>query len=302
MNVLSFVCNTLASGAVYALFALAVVLVYRSSRVLLFCIGEIGMIAAYTLLHTWAWLAGEAGGLPTASTPLWQGFALGLLAALLASAAVGFVLYLCLGRLDRIASPFVGTAVTIAFSIALLGLMTTLWQGEIARLPLPDRSFRVGGQSASTLAVAVAVLGGILVAACLALLRGSRVGIEMQALASDRRLALLRGVPVQRRLLTVWLGSAALSGLAGTASATLSAVSIDGAAVGFSGIVAAILGGLTSPGGALVGALLLAVGENLTSLYFDARYSVAVPVLALLAMLALRPSGLSARVEHIVRT
>ena len=85
-------------------------------------------------------------------------------------------------------------------------------------------------------------------------------------------------------------------------SLTISAVSISGAAVGFSGIVAAIMGGLTSPAGALAGAFALALGENLTSLWFDARYSVAVPVVLLVLLLAMRPAGLSGRVEHISRS
>jgi branched-chain amino acid transport system permease protein len=85
-------------------------------------------------------------------------------------------------------------------------------------------------------------------------------------------------------------------------SGAISSVSIEGAAVGFSGLVAAIIGGLTSPGGAIIGAMLLAVGENTISLFFDVRYSVVVPVGLLVALLAVRPYGLSARIERIART
>ena len=63
-----------------------------------------------------------------------------------------------------------------------------------------------------------------------------------------------------------------------------------------------IIGGLTSPDGALVGALLLAAGEGMISLFFDLRYAIVVPVLALTLLLAIRPRGLSARVETIERT
>ncbi len=109
-------------------------------------------------------------------------------------------------------------------------------------------------------------------------------------------------MPVQRRLATVWIASAVIAGIAGIFSAALSAVSVEGATVGFSGIVAAIIGGLTSPLGGIAGALLLATGENVTSLFFEARYSIVVPVLLLVILLIVRPSGLSARVERIART
>lgn len=295
MNPLSLILNTLSSGVVYTLFAFSIVLAYRTSRILLFCIGEIGMTSAYVLLQVWN--ASVAYGLGAGS-----GFALGLLAALLVSALLGAVLYLVLGRLGTGGDSFVGTVVTIAFSIVLLGVMTTLWRGDIARLPVPEQSLTVLGQSLPLLGVGITVIGALLIAALLTVFYRSGVGVEMQALASNRALAELRGIAVQRRLATVWITAALISGVAGIFSAALSAVSIEGATVGFSGIVAAIIGGLTSPAGAIAGALLLAAGENVTSLYFDARYSVAVPVVLLVILLAVRPSGLSARVEHIART
>jgi branched-chain amino acid transport system permease protein len=103
-------------------------------------------------------------------------------------------------------------------------------------------------------------------------------------------------------MLLVWMAASVVSGLAGVLSGAISSVSVEGSAVGFSGLVAAIIGGLTSPGGALIGALLLAAGENLVSMYFDIRYSVVVPVILLVALLAVRPWGISARVERIART
>lgn len=302
MNVVSFIANTLASAAGYALFALAVVLAYRSSRVLLFCVGEIGILAAYVLLQVWTSTTTRLG--PDA-WPL--GLALGLAAATLASAVAGLLLFVVLARLPDQASPFVGTAVTIAFSIALNGVLTIAWQGEIARLPIADATISLetwlpAPATASVLSLGVVVVASLLCAVLLALFYRSRHGLELQALANNRTLAQLRGIPVRRRLAGVWVCCAVISGWAGILCASLAAVSTEGATVGFSGIVAAIVGGLTSPGGALIGALLLAAGENATSMFFDARYSAIVPVLLLVALLALRPSGLSARVEAIFRT
>jgi len=296
MNAISLFFNILSSTVVYALFALAIVFAYRTSRVLLFCIGEIGMTSAYVFLQVWSW--GEARGL---GSDLGFSFVLGIVAAMVAAGAMGGLLYLVLGKIGT-DDPFIGTVITIAFSIVFFGAMTTIWRGEITRLPLPDFSVSVFDTGISVLLLGIVTVGAALVATLLLVFYRSTLGIEMQALASNRTLAELRGIPVQRRLATVWITSAVIAGVAGIFSAALSAVSVEGVSAGFSGIVAAIIGGLTSPFGGIIGALLLATGENITNLFFDARYSIVAPVILLALLLIVRPSGLSARVEHIART
>ncbi len=291
MSALPFALDVLSSAAIYALFALAVVLAYRTSRVLMFCVGEIGALSAYVMRDVWAWTGDSAAGL-----------ALAVLAALCVASLVGWTLYALLRQLSASSDYFVGTVVTIAVSIFLEGLMSAVWNGETEQLSFTRHALSIGGVSLSALSLWIVLLGGGLIAASLLVLYRTRMGIELQALSGNWQLALLNGIPAARRLSAVWIVASMLSAVAGIFSAAVSAVSIGGASVGFSGIVAAIMGGLTSPGGAMVGALLLAFGENLTSLYFDARYALAVPVVALVLLLALRPAGLSGRVERISRT
>lgn len=291
MNWLPITVDLLSSAVTYALFALAVVLAYRTSRVLMFCVGEIGMTSAYVLRDVWHWAGGTVGGLAVASA-----------AALAAAALVGWVLYALLRQLSASGDYFVGTVVTIGASIFLEGLMSAVWSGETAQLPFAQGTISLGGAGISLVSLAIIVLGSVVIGALLLVFYRSRVGIELQAVAGNWELAVLNGIPAASRLSAVWIVAAMLSAIGGIFSGAISAVSISGAAVGFSGIVAAIMGGLTSPAGALAGSLVLAVGENLTSLYFDARYSVAVPVLLLVLLLALRPAGLSGRIEHITRT
>jgi branched-subunit amino acid ABC-type transport system permease component len=291
MSALPFALDVLSSAVIYALFALAVVLAYRTSRVLMFCVGEIGVASAYVMRDVWAWTGDSAAGL-----------ALAVLAALCVAALVGWTLYALLRQLSASSDYFIGTVVTIAVSIFLEGLMSAVWNGETEQLPFTRHALAISGVSLSVLSLWIVVLGGGLIAASLLVLHRTRIGIELQALSGNWQLAVLNGIPAARRLAAVWIAASMLSAVAGIFSAAVSAVSIGGASVGFSGIVAAIMGGLTSPGGAIAGALLLAFGENLTSLYFDARYALAVPVVALVLLLALRPAGLSGRVERISRT
>ncbi|MFG1403330.1 branched-chain amino acid ABC transporter permease [Xanthobacter sediminis] len=287
---LPFIVNTLSTAAIYALFALATVIAYRTSRILLFAMGEIGMVSAY-VFHT-VWLA--AGTTAT-------GAALAASAVIVVDVALGLVLYAILQD-EALEDPFTGTVITIALSITLLGVMAVFWGGSVYQLPLPSTPVMVGDVALSRISLGTILVGGLVALGILFVFYRTAVGIELQALADNRQLAALAGIPVGTRLLAVWIGAALVSGLAGVLSAAVSSVSAEGTVVGFSGMVAAIIGGLTSPAGALAGALLLAVGENAIALHLDVRYSIAVPVGLLVLLLAVRPQGLSARIEHIART
>jgi len=287
---ISLIVSTASIGIVYAVLALAVVFIYRTSRVLLFCVGEIGMLSAYVLRDVWVWVGPGLGG-----------FAAGAAAAIAAAAVVGLILYTVIERFGGHHNHFVGTIVTVAFSIFLLGVLSAGWGGEISRLPIRLGFTTVLGQRVPLLGPAVIAVGVVVLATVGLALSWSDFGIDSQALADNRRLAQLRGIPVERRLQAIWISAAVMSGIGGCLSAAVSSVSIEGAVVGLSGIVAAIIGGLTSPLGAIIGAILLALGENVTTSLFDARYSHVVPVLFLVALLIVRPSGLSGRAESIAR-
>jgi branched-chain amino acid transport system permease protein len=290
MRILFFAINTLSSAVVYALFALAIVFAYRTSRILLFCVGEIGVMSAYILASVWRWFGNTPGGAVA-----------GVLGASLFDVAIGIILFLVL-RQEKQEDPFTGTAITIAFAILFVGVMAVLWGSSVEQLPLPNGTVSLSGAALSITSLATIAVGGIAALAILALFYWTPIGIELQAIANNRQLAILSGISVNSRMLLVWMAASVVSGLAGVLSGAISSVSVEGSAVGFSGLVAAIIGGLTSPGGALIGALLLAAGENLVSMYFDIRYSVVVPVILLVALLAVRPWGISARVERIART
>jgi branched-chain amino acid transport system permease protein len=290
MTIFPYAINTLSTAVVYALFALAIVFAYRTSRILLFCVGEIGVMSAYVLSGVLHW-TGNTGG----------GIALAVAVTLLFDAVIGVMLFLVLGQ-EKQEDPFTGTAITIALAIFFAGCISVIWGGRVEQLPFPNGTVSLVGASISIISIISIAIGAVVALAILALFYNTSIGVELQALANNRELAILNGIPVNSRMLTVWIAASIVSGLAGVLSGAISSISAGGSAVGFSGLVAAIVGGLTSPGGAIIGALLLAAGENITGLFLDVRYSVVVPVGLLVALLALRPYGLSARVERIVRT
>jgi branched-chain amino acid transport system permease protein len=290
MTLLPYAINTLSTAVVYALFALAIVFAYRTSRILLFCVGEIGVMSAYVLSAVLQWTGNTAGGAASA-----------VAVTILFDIAIGIVLFLVLGQ-EKQEDPFTGTAITIALAIFFAGCMSVIWGGLVEQLPFPNGTIFLAGTSLSIVSLMTIAIGGVVALAILALFYNTSIGVELQALANNRELAILSGIPVNSRMLMVWIAASTVSGLAGVLLGAISSVSVEGSAVGFSGLVAAIIGGLTSPGGAMIGALLLAAGENTVSLFLDVRYSVVVPVGLLVALLAVRPYGLSARVERIART
>jgi branched-chain amino acid transport system permease protein len=290
MNAAPFAVNTLSTTMVYALFALAVVFAYRTGRILFFCVGEIGTVSAYVMAAVWDRSGQAAIDLPLA-----------ILAAVAVDVTMGCILFVIL-RQEKQEDPFVGTAITIAIAIILVGLMSVMWGSSVEQLPLVKGFVTFAGATLPLVSFVAIAVGALAVSTALILLYWTPIGIELQAVAENRQLASLNGIPVDRRILMTWIAACTLSGIGAVLSGAVSSISVEGSAIGFSGIVAAIIGGLTSPGGALAGALILATGENLISLFFDVRYSTVVPVALLLLLLMVRPWGLSSRVERIFRT
>lgn len=289
MNWVWFVYSTLGIGCVYAVIALGVVIVYRTNRVLPFHVGQVGILCAYLFTSLW----------PTSTGPL--SLVLAIIAVVVAAAAMGLLLHVLVDRWGARYGHFSGTVVTIAVSIFMMGLMSFIWTGQVRRFSLADGKTTLLGVPLSNNGLLVIAVGAVVIASTLLWLRRSRVGIDMQAISNNPRLAEFRGIPVGRRLVTAWIVSSLLAALGGIMMSSLAVVSLEGTAVGINAIIAAILGGMHSMPGAVIGALLLATGENLVTTFFDPRYSQVVPVLLLVILLTLRPSGLTGKIEEITR-
>jgi len=290
MNWVWFVYSTLGLASVYAVIALGVVIVYRTNRVLPFHVGQVGIFCAYLFTSIW---------IPTGGGPF--EFMLAVVAVIATSVALGLVLHVLIDRWGARYGHFTGTVVTIAAATFMIGLMSFIWTGQVRQFRLLEGKVSFVGVNLSLNGLLVIAIGIFVFVAMLLWLRRSRVGIDMQAISNNPRLAEFRGIPVGARLITAWVASTMLSAIGGIMISSLSVVSLEGSAVGISAIIAAILGGMFSMPGAVVGALVLATGENLVTTFFDPRYSQVVPVLMLVLLLTLRPSGLTGRVEEISR-
>jgi branched-chain amino acid transport system permease protein len=278
------VVSGLASGSLYGLFALALVMIYRGTDVVNFAQGEMAMITVFVALT-----------LIKAGMSFWGAFALTLaFAALLGAAA------------ERLVIRYVSQGAVLNLVIATVGLFTVcnslagwIWGYIPEPFPTPlegGAPLRLGGLVVTRytlviLGVAVAIMG--LLYAFFSL---TTLGIAMRAVAQNRTASRLMGIPVNRMLLRSWALSSMLGAIAGLLVAPLTYVDPNA----MSGLLvyafaSAVLGGLDSPVGAVIGGLIVGVVENLAGAYLGSELKLTFAFVLIVGVLVLRPAGLFGR-------
>ncbi|MGE5129401.1 MAG: branched-chain amino acid ABC transporter permease [Sphingomonadaceae bacterium] len=282
-QLLQFLFAGLTAGAIYALVALGFSIIYNSSQVINFAQGEfvmIGGMATVSFLHL---------GLP---------LPLAALAAVAATTLVALALDKLAVERARGASVVTLIIITIGASILLRGLASLVWDKNIHPLPAftGDRPIALGGatllpQSLWVMGVSLAIL-----AALWWFFNRTLYGKAMLATSHNRLAAQLAGISVRRVLLVSFGLSGALGALAGILVAPITFTSWDvGVMLGLKGFAAAILGGLGSGPGAVLGGLVLGLVEALAAGYLSSAYKDVIAFVIILAVLVLMPSGLLGR-------
>jgi branched-chain amino acid transport system permease protein len=274
----------LALGSVYGSLALALVLVYRATRIVNFAQGELAMLTTYIAWQLIQW-----------GLTYWEAF--------FATLAIGFVLgtllevFLIRPVLHR--STIAAVIVTVGLFILIDGVVNWIWGGAFKFMPQPFGTtiYRVGGVSISRLYPGMFVIVLISVVLVWALFRFTKLGLGMRAAAVRPAEAALVGVRVDRMLAVGWGLAAVLGAVAGLMAEpsqfVLEPTLMQPILV--YAFAAAALGGLESPGGAVVGGLLIGVGLNLVVQYvpsISAELQLPVAFAIILGVLLLKPEGL----------
>jgi branched-chain amino acid transport system permease protein len=280
------VVSGLASGGVYAALALGIVLVYRATRILNFAQGEMAMIATFV-----AWALAE-------HMPYWPAFALTVAIAFLG----GAVLELAFVRpvLDR--PVVIPVIVTVGLLIGLNGLARRIWGPEPRTLesPFSTEPVRIGGVAFSWQDIGTIVVSLLLVGLLFAFFRWTKLGLGMRAASLNPDASRLVGVRVDAMLALGWGFAGVLGAVAGMMVAPQLG-SFDQnlmQPILLYALAAAVLGGLDSPIGAVVGGLVLGVGLNLIGTYVDwvgSGLRLPLALLVILVVLVVRPTGLFGR-------
>jgi len=284
--------NIIVLGSIYALIACGYVLIYRVSRILNLAHGELMMLGAYLVLATASLFNNQP--------------ALALCAAMLLSIVVGVLVYVLLMRKMTGEMVLAAILATVALGILIRGVVVIIWSAQqqypAQALGVPNLSLALIGNARISLWSAVLVAANAAVySALFVFLRFSRWGMRMRAAGQNPLLAAQRGINLHGVYALAWSLSTFTGAIAGILMALDSGLTVSMPVIGLKAFPAALVGGLDSLAGALVGATVIAAAEVLLIYYVDPLLSDVVPFLLLLAMLIVRPWGLFGTREELDR-
>jgi branched-chain amino acid transport system permease protein len=276
----------LVEGMIYAAFALALVLIWRSTRIVNFAQGSMAAATAFIALALI-----DAG----------QSYWVALIVALISGFIIGAVVERVIIRPVEGGPELNAVIVTLGLFVAIQALIAIIFGSSFQSFPTPFgvRGFQIGDTTIALTPTSIYIIVAVLIVMALlvGLFRFSRVGLAMRASAFGQEVARLLGVRVGRMLTLGWALAAvvgSLSGLLIAGGEFVYPAYMDSLIV--FGFVAAVLGGLDSPIGAIVGGLLLGLALSYVSGYVE-RGSALVNVAALvilMVVLLVRPGGLFA--------
>ena len=292
--------NGLTTGALYALVALGFSMVYGVLKLLNFAHGDLYMIGAYVGFFVIQWFGGAANvGIPV---PLL--LAIMFLLAAGVSGGLGVAIerfaYRPLRDAPRIA-PLI-TAIGISFFLENAVLLLFGAQYRIYNTPefiSLSSGIRIGSVTIDTVQIMVLVLSAALMAGLQLLVNRTTWGKQVRAVAADREAAEMLGINVNFTIsMTFFLGSA-LAGVAGVMGGLLfnQVTSTIGFIVGLKAFTAAVVGGIGSIPGAMLGGLVIGVAESFVTGYISSTYSNLIVFGILIVVMLLRPTGLLGRAQ-----
>lgn len=298
----NLVVNGCVEGTVIALPALALTLVMGIARFPNAATGDWMTLGAYVAVGVQsALLATFAGATGLSTSAAVMGLAAATLAGALVCGAVGLAAYELvfrrLGRSAMVASLL--ASIGMAFLVrALISLVAGSEQRTFA-LPLV-RAWNLGGVRLLPTDLLIAAVALCALAAVFAWLRYGRSGRLLRAVADNADLARLSGIGAQRLMWRLWLLAGALAALGGVLLGVKSVVMPDlGWELLLPAFAAMILGGIGSPGGAVLGALVMGVAQEASVPLAGPSYKIAVAFVVLVAVLLVRPAGLFGRPELV---
>jgi branched-chain amino acid transport system permease protein len=277
----------LATGAIYASLALALVLIYRTTRVVNFAQGE---MATFTTYIAWTFM--------NHGMAYWPAFVLTMLIAF----AGGVCVERALIRPVEHRPEIVIVILTIGLLIVINGLTGWIWGADVKAVdsPFPNRSVEVAGVSISIQDIGTFGVCLVSVIVLWTFFRFTTLGLAMRSVAVNADASRLMGVRVGWMLALGWGFAAVLGAIAGLMAAPTAFLDPNMMLVILVyAFAAAVLGGIDSPVGAIVGGLILGVAVNLLGRYVGGvgeELKLPTALAILLIVLLVRPAGLLGRV------
>ena len=269
----------LAAGAIYASVALALVMIYRATDLVNFAQGEMAMFSTYI-----AW------SLVTGGLPFWAAFLITLVASFIGGMAIERIII----RPVENAPVLAAVIVTIGLGLIFNSLAGWIYSYTVQDFPSPFPDRPLFGALMTTQELGVVGVTLVMLTLLFLFFRFTKTGLAMRAAAQNPESARLCGIPVGRMLAIGWGLAAAIGATAGIMVAPvlfLDPYMMSGVLLyAFAG---ALLGGISSPVGALVGGVIVGVTENLVGTYLiPTQLKLTVALALIILVLVFRPNGL----------
>ena len=277
------VISGLLTGIMYSLVAHGFVLIFKASGVFNFAQGAIVLFAALNLV-----------GFIEQGFPIWLALVLAIVVMIILAFLIErFMLRYLINQEDIILF-----MATIGLTFLLQGLGEMLWGSNVKPLDLgiPNQSFEVGDVLLNEFDVFAAGSGAILVGVLAVFFHYTRIGRALRAVADDHQAAMAVGIPLKTIWIIVWSVAGFVGLVAGIMWGAKSGVQFSLSLIALKALPVLILGGFTSVPGAIVGGLIIGVGEKIAEIYWGPLVGGAIEnwfayVLALVFLL-FRPQGL----------
>jgi branched-chain amino acid transport system permease protein len=290
--------NGITTGALYALVALGFTMVYGVLQLLNFAHGDLYMVGAYIGFFVIQWFGGPSH--LTIAVPLLLVIMFVLAGGLVGGLGVAIerFAYRPLRNAPRIA-PLI-TAIGVSFFLENSALLLFGAQPRIYNTPefiSFSSGIQIGSVSIDAVQILVLVLGLVLMAGLQLLVNRTKLGKQMRAVAADREAAEMLGINVNFTITATFFIGSALAGIAGVMGGLLfnQVTATIGFIAGLKAFTAAVVGGIGSIPGAMLGGLLLGVAESFITGYISSTYTNLFVFALLIAVMLVRPSGLLGR-------
>jgi branched-chain amino acid transport system permease protein len=280
-QLLQYIVSGLSTGAIYALIGLGFAIIYNSTGIINFAQGEFVMLGAVLTLSF----------ISALQLPLLLAVPL----AIAATTVIGVIFERLTIRPLKNATPLSLVIITIGVSILLRGIVMLLWGKDTRALPAfsGNDPLSIAGATILPQHLWIFALTGLVIIANKLYFYYSISGKAMRACSFNRRAASLVGIDVKRMVLFSFMISAALGSMAGIIVAPLTMTAYDvGIMLGLKGFCAAIIGGMSSGLGTVIGGLILGTLESLGAGLISSGYKDAIAFIILLLLLFIRPQGL----------
>ena len=295
VNLLQALLSGLALGGIYALVALGFSITHTTTQTLNFGQGEFLVAGSFIAVATLLLLSGKGHtGVLAAGDVTLGTYGLAMIASLVVLALLGVVLYFTAVRPFFGATGMAWVMSTIGFGIIVQNTALAIWgPGSIAMpSPLGDDIIRVAGAGIRPQEILVLAVTAVVMLALDYVLRRTKIGKAVRAVAANKGAAALMGINVSAIVVLAFVVSSGLAGLAGLLVAPITTASVFmGLAIALKAFSSAIVGGLTSPRGCIAGGFLLGCIEALVGLWRAELREITIFVLIIL-VLVIKPEGL----------